>query len=252
MECQQLRSQIESLALCPQTDPMPADMLEHLHGCARCREELSESQEAWLMLSASLPTDPISDKLESRVMDRVLNAPSPVPEYSQNAVVWKYAVAASVLFLLAGTTMYRLGVFSGNQSTKSDVEQIRKIAAQVDELDKLERTFASTELRFVSLNTASERASGYLVYDSVSKQIHFFGSNLRVVEQPLVVWLLDENENVIATSSIRLGKDASVGTALLSGAEIERVRTTLITVEQQSDVDVPSTNILLRCPVTRF
>lgn len=252
MECQQLRSQIESLALSPQTDPMPADVLDHLHGCERCREELSESQEAWLMLSATLPMEPNTDELESRVMARVMNSPSPEREYSKSAAVWKYAVAASVLFLLAGTTMYRLGVFSGNQSTKSDLDQIRKIAAQVDELDKLERTFASTELRYVSLSTVSKRASGYLVYDSVSKQIHFFGNNLRAAEQQLVVWLLDENENVISSSLIRFGKNRSVGTALLSGAEMARVRTTLITVEQRPDVDVPSTDILLRCPVTRF
>lgn len=252
MECQQLRSQIESLALCPQTEPLPPDVISHLRDCASCREELSETQEAWLMLSATLPTESVSDALESRVMDRVSSMPSPVREYSPNAAIWKYAIAAGVLFLLAGMTMNRLGVFSSNQPTPSDVEQIRKMAAQVDELDRLERTFASTELRYVSLNTASERTSGYLVYDSVSKQIHFFGNNLKSADQQLLVWLLDENENVIASSPIRLSKNASVGTALLPGAEVDRVRTTVVTVEQQADVEVPSSNVLLRWPVAGF
>lgn len=250
MDCQQLRERIESVTLRSPDDPRNKEVSQHLQDCSNCRAEFQEHQEVWLLLSAALPPSPVSQELEDRVMQRVINAPEPTREYSLKAKVWKYAMAAAVLFLLVSGTIFRLGLVGQGQPkvTDTDIEQMRSIAKQISKLNELERVFAAPQLRYVSLRTEPDKPRCYLIKDPMSKQIHFLGRNLQVSKgSKLWIWLLSKDDGVLAASPIDLTSMTGTGGALFSESQDKEVAFALITQEPEAvDPDTPSKNVLLR------
>ena len=196
MDCQELRERIESVTLSSPDDPLDKEVLLHLQDCSNCQREFREYQEAWLLLSAALPQPPVSQEFEDRVMQQVINAPEPTREYTPRERVWKYVLAASVLFLLVSATIFRLDWVgqSQPQMTDNEMRRMRTIAEQVSKLEELERVFAAPRIRYVSLQTSADEPLCYLINDAMSGQIHFLGKNLEVSKgSKLWIWLLSKD-----------------------------------------------------------
>lgn len=248
MDCEQLRNQIDKLTLTPCDLPVESEVLRHLEGCDDCRIEFREQTDAWLLFAAALPQSPVSEELEQRVMNRVANAPSPRPEYSTKQVFWKYAVAATVLFLLVGGTILRLSDDRQPQVTDSDMERIRSIASSVERLDELERVFAKSQLKYVSLKTDPDEPVCFLIQDQMSKQVHFLASG--ILAKPGVsprLWLLTDDGRIESSSAIDYRADEKVAAAVFH-AQLGQVRKLLITEEKSDEApEVPSENVILRC-----
>jgi len=260
MKCEQLREQLDAIALTPPTEIEDPAILEHLKACESCRQELRERQEAWLAVSAELHTNPTSAALESKLFDRVAQSPNPVrvpEEYSRTAVVLRYVMAASVLFLLSSLTLFRLGQFGSNRPDET-MMSIRSIAEQMEKLESLERVFASPTLKYVSLETNSkESPSGYLVHDPMSGQFHFFGQNLDgksldAQESHLHVWLLDVEGVVLASSRIELDSDLNLGAALLTQKRPDKVAALVVTREERIGAVTPSDAVVFHSVLSDF
>lgn len=253
MDCQQLRGQIESLALRMTDGTLDAEARQHLEACSSCRAELREVQEAWLLQVAALPEEDVSQELEDRVMQRVMVAPAAVREYPPKAVFLKYAVAASVLFLLVSATLFRLGLVGHGQPkvTDRDLEQMRSIARQVAKLNELERVFAAPQLRYVSLRTGPNEPICFFIDDTESEQTHFLGKNLHVAEDSeLRLWLLSKDNAVIAKAPIRCEAQTRTGGAVIAPSQSEEVVYAVITRETGgSDPAAPSDAVLFRSEV---
>ena len=115
MDCKQFRDRIESIALTPPGDYEP-DWVTHLDSCPDCSEETRRLQDAWLTLSAANPQLPATASLEEILMQRIESA-RPTLERSGSIVVWKYVLAAGVLFLLASLTYVRLGLVGASHTS---------------------------------------------------------------------------------------------------------------------------------------
>lgn len=257
MECDELRDQFESIALGPPDEWPDHRMLEHLQSCSNCQRELREYQDAWLLLSAATPRAAVSESFEARVMDRVSRVRPASRNYSRNAVVLKYALAAGVMFLLVGLTFLRLGLFGfGPEMSDTEIDQIRSIATQMEKMDELEDAFASPQITYVSLTSnQARRPSGYLVHDPMSRQVHFFGTNLTRLERNdsvLRVWLLNQEEEVLCSATIELAQgNNSLGSALMTLARPAAAKSALITIESDTDEpSVPSEDVILRSEVS--
>lgn len=249
MDCQQLRDRIETLSLIP-PGSLPPDVVVHLHNCSECQRLLHEHQAAWLSLSDASPPEMHADEsLETRIIERIRNAPTPVREYPANLVFAKYAVAVAVLFLLASLTLWQLGLVGDGAPTDHHFRRIQSFAQRVEKLDELQRVFAAPELKYVSLQTQPTDLVCYLVQDPMSQQIHFLGSNLNAAAEghQLTIWLMSDSGELIASAPINLQLNG-IGTALLStGSE---ARTALITEEPEQHATLtPSDRVILRCSV---
>ena len=253
MDCPRLREQLESLALRSPYEGLDEEAWQHLEACSDCRQELRETQEAWLLQVAALPAADVGQELEDRVMQRVILAPEPVREYAPRLVFWKYAVAASVLFLLVSATFFRLGLMEeGNPKvTEGDLAQMRSIAKQVAKLNELERVFAAPQLRYVSLRTGVKEPICFFIHDPMSDQIHFLGKNLKAAaDSELRLWLLTKDNAVVATAPIQLAARTGTGGALITNLPREAVAYAAITREtSESDPKTPSDAVVLRSEV---
>lgn len=252
MHCDQAKERLEQVVLDDPTIPLDADLQSHLERCENCRGALHELQEAWLLLPQSLPTPTISEEFEAKVMERVTSAPQPKREYSAYATFWKYAVAASVLFVLTAVSLYALrsAVPRNQEITDTDIDQIRSVAEQVDKLDELERVFASPEVRYVSLKSGTSQPQGYLVYDATGQQAHFFGIGLRPLQGSLhFLWLLDSNGDVLSSTQISILDEKNIGTALVPlPTNLNQLHEAVISVEKSPSPSSPSQDIRLRVP----
>ncbi len=254
MDCRQFRDRIESIALTPLGD-YEQEWVEHLESCSSCREKIRQLQDAWLTLAATLPQSPANESLEETLMQRVESA-RPTLERTGAIVVWKYVLAASVLFLLASLTYVRLGLVGAGEPklTDSNMQQIRTMAQQMDKIEGLERVFASNQLKYVSLKSEPDASpAGYLVLDPMSGQVHFFGRNLvngeaATQESSLRVWLYDRRAKVLTSEEIKFQGQPAVGTAILRVGQIEDVEAVVVTKEAADVAPVtPSDEVLLRC-----
>lgn len=249
MDCQQLREQIESVALHSSGEELDEKVRQHLNACSNCRAELRDIQEALLLQVAALPAAQVSQELEDRVMQRVILAPEPVREYVPRTVFWKYATAASVLFLLVSATLFRLSLVGNGESklADGDLAQMRAIATQVAKLNELERIFATPQLRYVSLQTGPKEVVCFFISDPMSDQIHFLCKNLHVTEDSeLRLWLLAKDRTVVAKVPIRFDSKSGTGGALIANPHRDEVMYAAITREiVGSDPQTPSDAVVL-------
>lgn len=274
MKCEQLIDQLDAIALTPPTEMSDASVLGHLADCDSCRAELHARQEAWLALSAGLPvgTEAAPSDLESRIFDRIEQpagadfaassekriGQSANDDYSRAAIIWKYVIAASVLFFLVSASISGLGQVGKGEPNLSDGEivSIREIAKQVEKIDKLERMFASPRVKYVSLETKSDESpTGFFVHDPMSAEFHFFGKNLlrnTSRDSRLRVWLLDGDGRVITSSDVQTNNNGSVGTALLNDDRANEVVALLVTSEQGLQSTSPSKDVVFRSELGGF
>lgn len=259
MDCKQFRERLEASMLQSPDCEWESEMLQHLGQCGECQDEFRSYQDAWLMLPAALPPTPVSDELEERVMRRavlgraVVNRNVATPPTSRTewlkASMLRYVLAASVLLVLIGGTFYNFGLIGNSAPVVSDgdIERLRAIATQVEQLKELERVFSKPNLTYVSLAPKAERSLCYLVHDPTSGQIHFLCDKLRVTPgYDLKLWLLSESGEVLSSSSIEMSEDGTIGAAVLNG-EAKSVRSALVTEEKQAGrTDTPSNRVVLR------
>lgn len=251
MDCQKFRENIEAIAIMS-PDEFEPGVVAHLLECAECRNQLHQAQEAWLTLPAALP-EASSDmtQLEAKVM-RQLETRTSLPSSDSKLDVWRYAVAATVLFALLGATILAprwmgLELFP---SRSTDLKRVRSIAESMQKLDELERVFAAPQTKYVTLRSAGP--SGYLIQDPESQQAHFFGNGFQISAQSkLVIWLLDADRKVIDAATIEVqgtGTNAGLGSALLSLPSNREVATVMVTKESLTAADSqrePSKRVVL-------
>lgn len=251
MNCTEFLKRLDELALNGPEFKLPSVLREHQRNCDECRDHFFELQEAWLMLPAALGREPISAEFEAKVMDRLKSAPMVSTPTENSATTFrKYALAATVLIVLVGGTMlspHWTGL--GDAAVDQDIGRIQEFARQMDRLKELEGAFAAPELRFVSLKSVGSRtpAEGYLVYDFLAKEGHFFGFDLTPSEgQTYVLWLLDSDRRVAGSAAIDVDSD-NLGAAIVQLPENPSVvHEVLVNLEPDVSPVSPSSDVRMR------
>lgn len=253
MDCQNIQHRFQTEPPDSTLDELDAEILEHLHSCKACQEEYRESKEAWLLLSGSLPTSPISAALENQVMSSITSTKAVVqPVYSQQAKIFRYALAAAVLFFLVALTFLR-GNQNGAQLSDNDINQMRSIAKQMEKLDELQRTFAEPTLRYVSLES-NVSITGFLLHDPDSAQLHFLGSGLGSEKNEFYyIWIFDEVGSVIHKTEVERTSNGRFGAAVISLGELEEKAESLaVSVEESRAPSEPSSNVIFQNTIPSY
>ncbi len=251
MDCTEFLKQLDEIALNGPDIMLSPELHEHQRDCDNCRDQFFELQEAWLMLPAALETQPIRPEFASRIMDRIESAPMVSTSIDAPAITfWKYALAATVLIALVGGTMLSPDWFgSGEPVFEQDLERIQEFARQMDRLEELERAFAAPELRYVSLTSVGSRTrvEGYLVYDFLAKEGHFFGFDLAPSEgQTYVLWLLNADREVVSSVTIDVNKN-HLGAAIVPLPEnVSVLHEVVVNLESDVTPASPSSNVRMR------
>lgn len=252
MKCEDFIAQVEEIAIRDPEVRLTPELEEHLD-CSHCRERYREFIEAWLLLARGLNAEPVRRELEDGVMRRVISA----GRRSRNAKpmtfnVRSYALAACTLLVLTLGTFAITAWFGGDRRSARDLARVRELARQIGKIEELEQAFSDPRIKFVSLTSSStqNRAGGYLVFDVLSGEAHFFGYNLPTATQPLTLLLRDADGNMITAQQIDTTPDG-LGASLVrvpsDAAAVEEVVVTLGTLDPPGQV--LDSQIVLRATV---
>lgn len=259
IDCRQISEMLEMAYLEGPDPTLPVEVQEHLESCANCQRESQELREVWMLLPASLETPEVSPELESALMQRIAGekvvlADAESREDSRFNFL-RYALAASV-FVALGLSMLWTRQPSDpaeNQLANTQRDHIEALAKQMETLQELERTFGSAQLQFASLQSVGTESEvrGTLVYDLQAGEGHFFGFNFDP-EPDLIykLWILDDQQEVVASSTIQIDAEAQRGSSLVKFPEDRTVmKEIIVTQEADESATTPSDRIQLRSPV---
>lgn len=253
MNCQEFLTRIEVVALDGPDMQLPSELYEHQLDCVACNHEYQTLQEAWMLLPAALEKEPIRPDFEAKVMTRIESTPNdPEPSESQEAGFFKYAFAATVLIALVGGTMWVLRWMDSHSTAEDDLNRVKEIASQVDKLEQLEDAFANPELRYVSLTSTGVKKSvlGFLVYDSVAHEGHFFVYGLdRAEKQTCVLWLLNAKREVVVSATIDVGPDGIGSTIIPLPEDTSELYEVVVSFEKDETSASPSADVRMRAAI---
>lgn len=251
MDCRECAQLIDELATHDCDIILTPSMQMHVKGCPDCQARLASNRDAWLTVGDGVEPAALPDGLEERLFQRI--AATNVVRTSANTgreVFAKYLLAASILALLvAGTALIWYG---RNAFTSTDLAKIDDLTRQVEGLDEVERTFKESQLTYVSLEETSGSGAvrGYLVYDLMAKEGHFFGINM--VQQDDThhfLWLLSADNRVISSAEVAsTGKEVATAIVKLP-PHMTDIRKIIVTVEATGAVDTPSDQIRMMADI---
>ena len=254
-DCQRIRENLEELALHDPFAPLDAQVQRHLDGCAACRRELRETQEAWLTMAAALPQQPVSSEFTASLLERIRPQQEKRLAEATDASdltrlnAWRYVLAASVLIALAAATFALRGRDDGsNNVAQNDLATIQEI---VDQINKLRGVVAGPRFRYASFRTTGDdnAARAYLVFDAVANQAHFFASGLPEGDEQFVLWLLDEDGNVAGKSLVEVNAQR-LGSALIDlSQDASPLAEAIVSREANAAAESPSDDTLLRSTI---
>ena len=254
IDCQTLQEQISVLAIQSPDVPLPDDLRQHLEGCEVCRKMLHQTREAWLLLPASLEQGPRNEAMETALLERINADAASTARRSPVAAIGRYALAASVVIaMLAGTFIARKVLDQRSDINDQEIARINEFARQMDKLDDLQEVFAAPKLHFVSLKSvnSSKRIQGYLVYDLVANEGHFFGFDLRKSsQQAFKLWLLDESGDVISSAIVDVNKEHLGAAVVPLPVDLSTLHEVAITAEWPADAVRPSSEVHMRTRIT--
>ncbi|MCA9189161.1 MAG: hypothetical protein R3E01_31250 [Pirellulaceae bacterium] len=236
---------------------LPPELEQHRAACQHCDEQYHIMQEAWLLIPQSLPRPLVRPDFEALVMQQVLDGQQVVVSQPARPMwthgVLKYVLAASVLVaLLTGTILGPRLFYPQAPSADSDLKQVREFARQLGRLKELDQAFSTPDIRYVSLHAAgnNDRVEGYLLYDMISHEGHFFAYDLPANSGHLYkLWLIDQQGMVFSSVSIDVD-DRQLGAAIVAlPEELSSIREVIVTSETDAESTTPSTEIRMLASV---
>lgn len=250
MNCQQFIFELEELVVDGPEVTLSPEMHRHQLSCPECRLQYRVWQDAWMMLPAALEPAAIPSHLESDLMARMESEQQARPlQESLTFVIWKYILAASVLFALAAGTLIVPNWLRSNAQSQEELAQIREFARQMRRLETLESVLSDPRVSYVSLNTTGNtpRVQGYLVYDFVSSEGHFFGRELEPAEgRTYVLWLLDKDQRVVSSSTISVDDQRLGATVIALPDDASPLHQAVVSQETDATASAPSGEIRMR------
>ena len=252
IDCRQFRENLELIALQSPDVPLDDELQQHIAVCADCRRELIAFQEAWSLLPAAGQGAPISSEVESSLMRKIENPPAVqlstvTSDYSARAIFWKYALAVSVIFVVAMGSFWILRSQPGTEN--GNLQQIKDLARQMERLEQLERTFSQPEWQLLKLRSVAQThpALGYLVFDMVSKQGHFLGSELLPLSgHTYKVWLLGAEQQVISSATIEVNVHHYGAAIVPLPDDLATIHEVVVSLEAVATATEPSHDVRLR------
>ena len=252
MNCQEFVDKLEEMALHGPDIRLTAAMEAHCGSCADCLTEFHQTQDSWLALSAGLEPVDLNPERESELFEKIALSNHREKANNESKLhLFSYALALSILLILVTGTFYFAGWFSPNRITETEIQKIKEFAAQLNKLEEMERVFAQPNLRYVSLRRANadSEIQGYLIYDFLAEEAHFFGLNMQN-ENLYKIWLLDVEGNVLDGVAID-ANDRELGSAILKlPADLDQLSEVVVSIEQDRTAEVPSSEIFLRSMIT--
>lgn len=265
IECSDCRDQLLELSVHPVDRPLPPEIEAHLAQCPACRDELSSLRDSWCDLLPPVVEDHersrrIEERLAARLETEIRTPVAPssrhdiAPRVSRRLNVMRYALAASVLAVLITVTHFGPSLFYRHvgQLTENERQQVLALAEQMNEIRRLESTFASADVRYVSMMSVdleSQRtgAKGHLVIDLESDEAHFLASGLRrLTSQHYVIWLVSDGRRVLSHSTVTVN-ERSFGLATLAlPNDPSRAASVLLTIEDQAWPESPSDRLVMQ------
>lgn len=262
--CERCRALLDDYALHASRISEAKWVETHLAECVDCQRELRALQDAWSELPGDLvpwsspPSSatlfPPSGSLEDRILARAFQLhaePAPdrvIRRHNFKEVVAKYLVAATILLVLS--KLYysaRNGTARVEPEQAVVAQQLHDLAAKLDRLDAMKQVFASPTLRYVSLKTpsSSSQVGAYLVFDQMANEGHFLSFGLPEPRngEHFVLWLLDREERVVASTSFALNQEKLGGTNIRFPDDPRRVASVRVTVESADVGTEPRTKI---------
>ena len=249
MDCKQCLEQLDEYVFVEERHADAAAIGAHLASCDECQAELDTLREAIALIPIGDEAAPESigrlAELEQRVMREIQN---PVTVVGGPPTTWmksrslRLGFAASLVACVATAYTVIRHVDPPSDVTLSPQEQaeVDSYAKAMRELRELESVFAAKKLHYVSLydTDGRSRVAGYLVYDLVGGQVHFFcvAAEKPADSETYVLWLIDSNGSPMAQCRVSLDANNHDGTAILSlPADRARMRQAIVTREKTND-----------------
>lgn len=236
-----------------------AELAQHLAICSKCAAEFRAQQETWLLMLAPLEKEPIPAELEERLMQGVARTSQSESRQAIGAPNWfgitKYALAAATLIALSVGSFWNTSWWNAERgvtqrgTVERDMEHVQEFARQLGKLDELERTFPSSDVRYVALHSASPQANrvGYLLYDLTAQQGHFFGQGLSPPPGHVAkVWLVDRDGRVMSSAVVPVNSQGVGASVVELPQQIEDIAEIWLTFESDAAAGHPSESIQLR------
>jgi len=186
MNCQEFVRRLQEIQTHGPETLLPEELQQHHAECHDCMNRVQQATDTWLLLSAALARPHVTSEFEARVIDQITatttqTADDATAPESRLFVIGKYALAASVLIvLLLGTSLITYWSGPNSPAATSDMKRIKEFARQLGKLQEIEAAFAAPDVRYVSLSTAEPAGGtrGYILYDVLAKEGHYFGYGL--------------------------------------------------------------------------
>ena len=259
MDCQEFIRQLKELEVMGPEISLDSELEQHRAECEHCNDFVRRSSEAWLLMAASLDKPTLTAELEANVIERVTKTQQIAGDLesadSRGFAIGKYALAASVLIALLVGTMWTSGWLGpSDPAAQRDLERIKEFARQMGKLEQLERTFAAPELKYVSLRMEGNTSpiQGYLLYDQLTKEAHFFGYDLVPNEgRTFKLWLLNDQHEVLKSKTIDVNNQ-NLGAAVVElPDDIGQLNEVVVTSESDPAAVTPSQAIQMKAEVRR-
>lgn len=256
MDCRTCQSLLSEYALGSLTGEEQETVARHLEGgCTECRRALRETQEAWTLLVSALPPADVPPHVQDALRTRIArerertggNAPqsrpafafSPERDETETAEgarfrVW-LAVAAS-LFIAATIALVSWLTYMRGQWEAQNRElarRSREMQRLEQELSRADELFKGGRLHFASLREAGPQSAvrGYVVWDRLSRQVHFYAFGLRQAAEGRVwrIWISGEEGQSVAAGTLTPQADGTASAIVDVPADLgERFRLSVV------------------------
>lgn len=264
MNCQTFTEWLETVAAEGPNLELPRELHQHQVDCQSCRAELERWQATWNLLPAALAHEPPSTDLENRIFERLQRSSPPARtassrlssmfhDKSKRMAYLSYAVAAGILFLLATTTLWGPNwLFPQTGKDAQELARLQDFADHVEKLDQLESAFADPQIRYVSLTSlgTQEQTQGYLLYDDVAHQGHFYGFDLPTQANRIVkLWLLDRSQSVLSSAIVEIDSKGLGAAIIPLPKDLSVLDEIVVSFENDPGAQTPSLRVRMRSKV---
>lgn len=251
MKCEEFCAAVDDLALIgPDFELTDSRLQTHYATCSPCQQHVAASRDAWMVLPSALDRTELPPGLEDRIVGQITSKVGiPLVRDSAAFEVGKYAFAAVVLCCLVMVTFpWARSGMEGGELTDGEQRRIIALATQAERLERIEASLSKNRLRNVSLIVDEpRRREAYFVFDEVSKEAHFFASNLPERDnEEYVVWLVSQSDTVSVSAPIELSESMVGSTVVAVPHSIHSYREVMVTIEANGSPETPSANVFFR------
>jgi hypothetical protein len=186
MNCTDCQERLDEYALSTLPGDEAAAVDAHLaSGCRACRQELDEVQSALAAVALSLPPIELPAHVKHALMARVRSdetgvVPASLASSLSSAPARESWLRSVAPYLAAMLCAVAAGMFAVNGLVGPRDRQAAATRAFEERLAAAQQTFQSPRVRFASFDFSDARTgiAGYLVLDSLAKQVHFVAFDL--------------------------------------------------------------------------